>query len=211
MPNAVAHDVSTASHTAGNSSISQASFTWNHTGGGSARAVLIFVIEAPSATSVVTSVTYGGTAVPAISGASAADTATEPGRVTAYLLDNLGGLGKTGTQAVVVNRSNTTQRVWAVAITVTCPDPVIPVAITLRQENAQADANARAVDDGTRGANSLRAMACYSGASAAPGADTGSTSILANAFGAAYSGTAVRETTPGQGSRNVGVTGASDD
>src|SRR3990172_9146820 len=80
------------------------------------RGVVVFVANLVSAANIVTSVTYGGVTVPAVSGGAAADSAGEPGYCSTYFLGAgvpaLGG-------AVVVNRTNNTDELWAVAITVT--------------------------------------------------------------------------------------------
>src|ERR1041385_7609706 len=98
---AVAYSAHAWAHTQGGPwSTSQASFTWNHTPSGTPRGILIFTYSDDS-TNLVTSCTYGGVNVPAVSGGVASDTAGEKSTVAAWFL---GSGVPTGTQAVVVNR-----------------------------------------------------------------------------------------------------------
>src|SRR5688572_6905010 len=101
---AVAHIGASESHTATTGSVSEASFSWSHTPGGTASGVTVAVWTA-GATSEVTSVTYGGVNVPAVTGGEANDAAGEVGSVKIF---HLGGSASipTGNQTVVVNRNN---------------------------------------------------------------------------------------------------------
>jgi len=204
---AVAYDATSESHTGTTGSVSQASFTWNHTPVGTPRGVLIYVINSgPTSADNVTSVTYGGTAVPAVTGGAAVDTATEPGRAAAYFLGS--GI-PTGVQAVVVNRTNNTDVLYAVMATVTAAADTEVTGIVLQQENqTPVEAN---VTDGSPGTNSVRFGGAHNGGSANPVAGANSTNINGIQFAARGAGM-VRETVAGQGSRPVGFsTGAADD
>src|SRR3990170_4196981 len=81
------------------------------------RGVVVFVANLVSAANIVTSVTYGGVTVPAVSGGAAADSAGEPGYCSTYFLGAgvpaLGG-------AVVVNRTNNTDELRAARARTAC-------------------------------------------------------------------------------------------
>ena len=200
---AVAFDTSTESHTGTTGSASEASFSWSHTGGGSAQSAVVFVFSI-SSTDNGSSVTYGGTSMSAVSGGSASDTVTEPGTCKAYFLDACG----TGTKTVVVSRTNNATVMYAVAMTFTAGGPTEPTGVVLLQENGTY--TEQAVDDGSRGQNSVRVAGAYYGGASPPAAGSSSTteqSIDLTSFGCA----AVRENTAGQGSRNIGFSDGSDD
>lgn len=128
----VALDLSTESHTGTTGSTSEASFSWSHGASSNVKGVLIYVWNNANQNNV-TSVTYGGVDVPAVSGGEAVDSAGEPGRCTAYFLGDT--TVPVGTQTVVVNRTNNATVMAAVAITVTANGPtrVVPGSIVLTQ------------------------------------------------------------------------------
>jgi len=218
---AVAHDAATESHTSTTGHSGSASFTWDHTGGGSARSALVFVC-AISATNPITSVTYGGTTMTAVP-YTAIDSDTEPGAVKAYFLDNCG----TGTKAVVVNRSDSTP--WTTVMYAVCATQTAaratevynPGIITYGGSSSNTGASTSGTGtatltvasptDASPGSNSVRYAIRYVGA-ASPGDvyDGGSTllnSIDFTSYGIAF----VRETTAGQGARSLGFSTATDD
>jgi hypothetical protein len=208
---AVAYDAQSESHSGTTGATNVTSFNFTHTPVGTPRGVLIFVYHASDGAAnveTVTSVTYGGVAVPAVSGGAAADTITEPGRCTAYFLGS--GI-PTGAQSVVVNRtnSNTTVTLYAISITVTAnADTRIPAgSIVIEQENLTPVE--RNIDDGSPGSNSVRfAGAYYGGTTLTVGANSTSVNqiLLASAVCRA-----ARETTAGQGSRPIGFAPVADD
>lgn len=204
---AVAFDASSESHTGTTGSTSAASFSWTHTPVGAAKGVLVFVITAANA-SYISSVTYGGVTVPAVSGGQASDTSGEPGRCNAFFLGS--GVPQ-GAQSVVVNRTNNATVMYAVAVTVTCvgDTEVYTPGIVLVQNNGTVAE--QSVTDGTPGANSVRFAGGWFGHATIPTAGANSTLLQSIDFGA--NGAAVsRETTAGQGSRSVGLSsGTSDD
>lgn len=204
---AVALDASSESHTGTTGSTSAASFTWNHTIGASAKGVLVFVFNASAAADTATSVTIGGVTVPPCAAAGiATDTATEPGFVKAFFLGS--GLPAAGAQAVVVNRTNNTNVMYAIAITVTAAgNTAITNSVRLQEDGTLAE---QSVNDWTPGANSMRFAGLYSGLAAPPSAGASST-LLQSITLAANICAAVRETTAGQGARNVGFTSATSD
>jgi len=210
---AIAHDAASESHTGALGSISEASFSWSH--GGAAAGVdgvLIFVVNTLSTADNITSVTYGGVNVPAVTGGRAVDTVTEPMSCKAFFL------GATdipqGTQTVVVNRTNNTDEMYAVAITVTASvagkiGAVHEAGIILLEENGTLAE--QSVDDGTPGTDSVRYAGIASGLGAPPAAGASSTELQSIDFGVNVA-RVVRETTAGQGSRSVGFSsGTSDD
>jgi hypothetical protein len=217
---AVGFDVASESHTGTTGSASQASFTWNHAGGASARGALVFVFGVvTNALPPVTSVTYGGVAMTAIP-YTAIDTDTEPGSVRAYYLDNCG----TGTKAVVVNRTNNTHVMYAVCFTVTAASATeVYLAGVQTKSGSTAVATGASstgtgtgtlallsVTDGSPGTNSLRFMGRYQGTSNVTAAGTGSTAGPSIDFGL-YVIDTFYETTAGQGARNVGGATITDD
>lgn len=204
---AVAHVTSSQSHASGANSVSQASFNWTHTTTTNPQGVLVLVFQGVSATDAVTSVTYDGVTVPAVSGGRATDTATEPGSVAAYFLGS--SVPTTDNPTVVVNRTNNTTTMWAVCVTVTAAVNTEVVGTVLTQENGAVAE--QSVDDGSPGVDSVRyAGVYYGGATPAP-AGTNSTLLGTTNDAGAYGWTAVRETTAGQGARSVGCTQATSD
>ena len=206
---AIAFDTSSESHTGTAGSTNEASFSWSHPGSASAEGVLVFVFNLDSSTSITSSVTYGGVDMTAVSGGAAADTAGEIGRCAAWYLDD----PPTGTQTVQVNRTNNTNTMYAVAITVTAAagklTEVYEPGIVLVQEDGTVAV--QAVTDGSPGSNSTRFAGGMFGHQTMPIAGTGSTLIQSIDIGA-QGAVVVRETTAGQGSRNVGMSsGTSDD
>jgi hypothetical protein len=218
---AVGFDVASESHTGTTGSTSAASFTWNHAGGASARGALVFVFGVvTNALPPVTSVTYGGVTMTEIP-YSAIDTDTEPGSVKAFYLDNCG----TGTKAVVVNRTNNTHIMYAVCYTVTAAGatevylPGVKTRAGSAAEQTAANSSSTgtatsaglsSVTDGSPGTDSLRFMGRYQGTSSVSAAGSGSTAGPSIDFGL-YVIDTFRETTAGQGARNVGGAAISDD
>jgi hypothetical protein len=206
----VVHDATSESHLAATPSTSQASFTWNHGGHATlVKGVVVFVFQLNVSTNDVTSVTYGGTAMTAVTGGAAADTAGEQGRTTAYFL---GSSVPQGTQAVIVNRNNNANQMYAVAATVTAggDTAVHEAGIVLLQENQIV--SEQSVTDGSPGTNSVRYAGLFWGRTVDPTAGANSTE-LHNITMSSQVAWVVRETTAGQGSRSVGFStgGSSDD
>ena len=204
---AVAHSAASESHTGTTGSASQAAFTWTHTQTGTPQGVLIFIYTFNSTTALVQSVTYGGLGVSGIF-VGQTDTAGEPGRIDMYYT----GVANipSGNQTITVNRTNNTTVMYATAATVTASyqtEAYVPGVITLQNDQALVE---QSVSDGYPGSFSLRYAGVYSGLQTPPGAGASSTllnSIDIGNYGAAM----VRETTAGQGPRNVGFSGGSDD
>ena len=202
---AVAHSAASESHTGTTGSTNEASFSWTHTQSGTPQGVLVFVHTINNASNTVTSVTYGGLALTRVAGAVAIDTGGEPGRTDMFFLGS--GLG-TGNQTITVNRVNNGRLMYASAATVTAGADVNVTGIQIEEQNQAL--SPVAVDDGSSGINSLRYAATYSGRGSVPPAGTGSTTLTSIDFGARCA-SMVRETTAGQGARDVGFTAASDD
>ncbi len=204
---AVAFDATSESHTGTTGSVSEASFSWTHTPSGTPKGVLIFVIQNNSSTDKITSVTYGGTTVPAVTGGLAAAATAEPRLCKAFFLGS--GIS-TGAQTVVVNRTNDTTLLYAVAITVTAgadTEVYLPGIVLIQAVSALAE---QSVDDGTTGVNSVRFAAVSSALNAAPGGGANSTGVNVIDFGTEVA-QVVREVTAGQGSRSVGFSNATSD
>jgi hypothetical protein len=202
---AVAHSAASESHTGTTGSANQAAFSWTHTQTGTPQGVVVFVSTYASVASLVTSVTYGGTALTRVTGGLAQDGAGELGRLDTFFLGS--GLA-TGNQTITVNRTNNATVLYAAAATVTAAQATEVTGIVLLEGDGTL--TEQSVNDGSTGVNSLRYAGCYSGLNAPPTA--GASSTLLNSIDIGNYGSAlVRETTAGQGARNVGFSGATDD
>lgn len=203
---AVNNDVASESHVGTTGNTSAASFTWTHTPVGTPRGVLVYVYTI-SATKTVTGVTYGGVAMTEVAGGAAVDTANEPGRIDTFFLGS--GI-PTGAKAIVVSRTNNATIMYASAVTQTAATDTeiyLPGIVLLQNNGTFA---VQSVDDGGTGVNSIRYAAGYSGGASVLVAGTGSTVLNSIDFGA-YTVTTARETTAGQGARNVGFAYATSD
>lgn len=126
--------------TAGNQSV--ASFNWGHGSTASPRGVLVFTFVNANADDV-TSVTYGGVNVPAVSsGRANTANATAPGDCKAWFL---GSGVPSGNQTVVVNRNNNTNNIYACAITVTADADTQVIGVTT--DNADLVSGGAALDE----------------------------------------------------------------
>ena len=195
---AVAFDAESESHTGTTPSTSEASYTWNHAGHASlVKGVLVYCFtNAFSGNAVDTGVTYGGVAMTSVGNAS--DTTTEPGHTQAWFL---GSAIPQGTQAVVVTRTNNTVQSYSVCFTVTAGADTETFGLgVIQDDNVLGEV---AVNDGSPGTNSLRFYGLKSGLAAPPAAGANTTAGPSLDPGAQISAS-YRETTPGQGSRNVG-------
>jgi hypothetical protein len=177
------------------------------------------VFSIAQATGDDTSVTYGGASMTAVAH-TAADTDTEAAFIRVYFLDNVAS----GAQTVLVNRTNDATQMFGFAATVTAASAceVYASGVVTRGGSAtntgastsstgtQASGES-SVDDASPGTNSQRYGWWYTGATTPLAAGTNSTSLNTHDF-SAFGCTHVSETTPGQGSRSVGVaTGTTDD
>lgn len=195
------------------SQASVASFNIGTLGTG-ARCGIVFVCTHNSATDIITGVTWNSVSMTLLY--SATDTDTEPGRVEAYFLDNVSN----GT--ITVSRTNNATVTVGYAASISASSACEAYQTITRvssTQNTNADTSTTgtgssgevAVDDASPGTNSMRFAAYYSGAATPPAAGTNSTNLQvldSSAFGSRF----VRETTAGQGSRNVGAaTGTTDD
>lgn len=210
---AIGHDASSKSTI----STSAASFSWTHAGTANAKGIIVFVLSVAS-TAKDTSVTYNSVSMNLIG--SGVDTDTEPGFVRCYYLD----APSTGSQTVLVNRTNDATQVQGFAATVTAASATeVYTAGMITQGGSSQNTGANtsgtgtaasgeaSVDDGSPGTNSLRYAAYYTGAATPIAAGANSTSLQTEDY-TAFGWTFVRETTAGQGSRSVGVTtGTTDD
>jgi hypothetical protein len=217
---AISYDAGSESHTSTTGSTSEASFSWTHTPVGTPKGVLVFTFVNANADDA-TSVTYGGTNLTAVSGGRAVDTAGEPGDCKAWFL---GSSVPTGAQTITVNRTNNSNVMYAVGITITSSQnsDVHTAGIVLLQEDGSIAA--QSVTDGSSGTgNSVRFAAINCGADdfgttlpSSPAFNTlypdssNSTWIHGIDFGTRVCGV-VRETTAGTGARNVGFFGPTDD
>lgn len=205
---AVAHSAASESHTGTTGSTNQASFNWTHTQTGTPQGVVVFV-HATTSTNLVSSVTYGSVTLTAVSGGSAVDTAGEFCRTDVFFAGS--GL-PAGNQTITVNRTNTTNVMYATAATVTAgADTAIPTStiVLLEGDGTLAQQN---VNDTSPGQNSVRYAGLISGLNNVAATGANSTLLQSIDFGTTYTCLLVRETTAGQGSRPVGFSsGTTDD
>lgn len=202
------YDTVSESHTSTTGSVSVASFSWTHTPIGTARGVVVFVNTIGSA-DLSTSVTYGGVAMSRVANSTASDTATEPGTVTAWFL---GSSIPTGSQTVVVSRTNSATVVYANCITIVSLvdiDTTIVGSPVLLKENGTY--TEQSIDTGF--STALRLAAGYYGGSGVlpAGANSISTGASGQIDYGAYTFTTVVEAAKGSSSRNIGFSGGTDD
>lgn len=203
---AVAYLNNTASHAADAGSVSEASFTWNHAPGGTAKGVVVFVFQEGATSDACTGVTYGGVTLASL-GTIVADTASELGTVKAYFLG--ASVPTDNPAAVVISRTNDTTQMYAVCYTFSSAADCSTAGYATWAENQSF--GVQSIDDGSPGENSVRVMGMYYGDSSVRAAGTGSTAGASIDLGARVACT-FYETTPGQGSRDVGPeSSASDD
>jgi len=210
---AVAHDFASESHTGATGSASEASFTWEHDPVADPQGVTVFVINLVDDVFDATSVTYEGVDVPEVTACRAVDSAGEPGAVQVFHLGNSALIPDVGvgTATVVVNRNNNANELWAVCCTqLSGADTAIHEAGIVKLEGDGTLA-VQSVTDGSPGSDSVRYAGGHSGLAAFPPTGTGSTA-LHNFDTGNQTAAVVRETTAGQGSRNVGFSsGTSED
>ena len=196
------------------SQASVASFNIGTLGTG-AQCGVVFICTHNSATAVDTGVTWNGVAMTLIG--SATDTDTEPGVTRGYFLDGV----TNGT--ITVSRTNNATVCVGYAASISAAGACnISQWVTqggggtfnVNANSSEAGTTGSAeqpVDDGSPGTASMRFAAYYSGAATPPAAGASSTALQvldSSALGSRF----VRETTAGQGSRNVGsVSGTIDD
>lgn len=213
---AVAHETATESHTGVTGSASEASFDISVPFTASSKGLLVFtyVLNALNAPDDATSVTIdpagANTDVPAVSGGRAAVTVgNEDGDCKAWFLGS--GLPTT-TTTVRVNRTNNTDIMYAVAITVTAAGATEIFTSGIVLQTGVITVTEQSVDDGSPGTNSLRYAGMYGGHNsvAATPAGANSTALLDIDIGTQVA-LAVRETTAGQGSRSVGIAASAGD
>lgn len=194
------------SHTGTTGNTSSASFTWNHASAGTPKGVVVFVHQVVTVTSnLCTGVTYGGTAMTSL-GTYVTDAAGEPGSVQAYFL---GASVPTGTQAVVVSRTNNAVAMYASCMTFSAIGDTSTAGYT-SVGGDQTGWTGLTIDDGTLGQNSMRVCAIYTGAAAPLTAGSGTTAPTSIDFGA-YGISMYYQTTPTQGSYKVLVGTVTDD
>ena len=199
---------SAESHSGTTGSVSEVSFTFAVGQAGDApKGILVFVFQGVLDTDQITSVTYGGTSVPALSGANAYDTSTEKGRCKTFFLGvNVPSGAPSG--GVVVNRTNSTTTMYAVAY-------LLGGAANLRSFGTPYVLNNNAVmaqQSFAAGATTTQIFAAaYSGGVTVP---TGTNMTIGTGtylLYAAYAFFSGYETTPTTGTRTRGFICATDD
>lgn len=177
--------------------------TFTHTPVGTPKGVLVFIDHGTDSTDRITAVTYGGVAMTRVR--TAADTATEPGRVYLYFLGS--GI-PTGAQTVSITHDGGGTVKHAVSVTLTALGDT-QVRATTNLEGDQANPQAAFDPDGRMSAHYC---VVYSGA-AAPSSLTvlsGMTAVHDHDFGN-FASRVDRQTTPGTGAFTIGYTASSDD
>jgi hypothetical protein len=201
---AVAHDQHSESHTGATGHSGSGSFTWNHTPVGTPKGVVVFVHVVGAGFDYTTGVTYGGVAMTAVS-AAAIDGLNEQGSTKGYFLGS--GI-PTGTQAIVVTRTNNATVMYASAATLTAATDTELKGSVVSLANDRAGSEQTV---GSAGVQSLGYAGCYYGGGSPAGAGANSTLLTSIDFGA-FGCSMVRETGSGStGTKAVGFTGASDD
>ncbi len=199
---AVAFDATSGSGVLGDANLS---WSWTHTPTGTPQGVVAFTFKDVSASNI-TGVTYGGVAMTLIG--SAIDSAGEPGTCEVWFLGT--GL-PTGAQSIVatVSVGNANSHAGIAATVTALGNTSSTGVITEADDQVLTEEN---ITDGSPGSASLRFAGVFSGIST--GATIGANSTMLfqyTAVGGGRSFQACQETVPGQGSRPVGFTGASDD
>jgi hypothetical protein len=183
---------------------SVASYTVNlNTSGGLAAGLIFAVTFANSGNSIFTGATIGGTTAPKVTGSDASDTLGEPGHVEAYFLDNI---TQGASVAFVANRTNNTvvAGIWAICFSTAAAAEAFGV-ILIQGDSAYAE---QAVNDGSPGTNSMRAACGYYGGATPQPVGAATTIVGTTQDQTAFGANCGRETTAGQGARNVGFTQA---
>jgi hypothetical protein len=203
---AVSFLTASESHTGTTGNTSSASFTWSHASSGTPKGVVVFVHQVVTVTSdLCTGVTYGGVSMDPL-GTYVSDTTTEPGSTKAYFL---GSGVPTGTQNVVVSRTNNTVAMYATCQTFGADGDTTTAGYVTQGGDVSAWTGLD-VDDGSPGTNSMRVMGMYSGPATIPAAGTGTTRDQVIDFGN-YGCSLYRQTTASQGSFKVACASLSDD
>jgi hypothetical protein len=219
-----------ANSAAANFSQNVASFNWSHAGG-TPEGVIVFTFTYAELMDLegnnISSVTYGGTSLTAVTSGEAELDSGQSQSGNGYNCKAwfLGSGIATGTQTVVVNRTNNTKKIWAVAITVNSSQnsATHDAGIVLLQGDGTI--SEQSVTDGSSGTgNSLRvagiiALNTYFGTvlDDPPAFDTlypGANSTYRHGIGGfnSFGGTCamvVTETATGTGPRNIGFVGDS--
>jgi hypothetical protein len=195
---AIAHDASSVS----GSSVSQSSFQWTHTPSGTSAGVWVAVFNLSSSTDTATSVSYGESNVPAVSGGRAVDLATEPGSCKLFFLGS--GI-PTGAQTVTITRTFNADLMYAVACTQTSAGVIATEVVGIQLLQDDGTVAEQSVIDGNPGTSSLRYAAGYFGHDTLPTAGANSTETGMQSLDAGGNGfVTVRESSGGQGARDIG-------
>lgn len=167
--------------------------------------MLVFVLRVDDDADAITGVTYGGTAMTAVTGGLAVDSSGEQGNCKAYFL---GSSVPTGAKTVAVTATAGTEHMaWAVTVT-SVGDTDVTGVVLLQGDGTLAE---QSVNDGSPGSPSLRYAAGFTGLSSPPSVGANST-LLENVDQGTLGVVLCRETNAGQGSRSVGFSsGTTDD
>jgi hypothetical protein len=160
----------------------------------------VFTFVNGSSSDLASSVTYDGVGLTAVTSGRAVDTAGELGDCKAWFL---GSGVNDGSVTVRVNRTNNSVEMYAIAVTVDAGVDTDDQGVVVVEENGTWVE--QSVDDGSPGSSSQRYAATFAGRANIPATGTNSTTLTGIDFGSTTA-SAVRETTPGQGSRLVGYT-----
>ena len=198
----VTHLAASESHLEFSGSFNEPSFTWEHSPGGTARGVTVFVWTSGSdGATLATGVTYEGVAVPAVEGGEAIRSSGEAGNMKAF---HLGSTIPAATPAtVVVSRVDSAVVMWACCVTQAAGDDTEVYSPGIVLYTGGADTAEASVHDGNPGENSLRYAGGHFGYSDPPPASANSIALHDFDFGS-MTAAIVRELVPGQGARPVG-------
>lgn len=206
---AIAYANSSESHTGTAGSASQASFSWTHTPTGTPQGVLVAVMQNGSATNYIANVQYGSLNVPAVTGATANDSAGETGYTQVFFLGNN---VPSGSQTITVNRTNNNTELYAAALTVTASNRPAVYEAGIQTDAGDGTLAQKSVTDGQASGtnNSLRVAALFSGLDAVAAAGANTTIAQSIDFGTKTAALAY-ETAVGIGARNIGFANNSTD
>lgn len=201
--------VSRAHSSASAGSENEDSFSWSYDPESTPRGVSV-IVTSNSASDQATGVTYGGVAMTKI--VEANDTGVdEPMSASLWFL---GSSVPSGEQTIVVSRNNNGTRMGGFAAAVTADadtEVYVPGVVLLEEDGSVSEQN---VDDGqVSGPDSLRYVGGIAGHGSPPPVGANTTGLTSYQWQSPNQGARIaRETTPGVGSRPVGLTtGTSDD
>jgi len=204
----VSHGSTRESHTGTTGSASEASFTIASFDWGTPEGGFVCTFQLAAGAHIATAVDWGGIAGTAVATGLATTTAgDEDGSTQLWSFPSI----PSGTSTITITRTNNATVLYAIAHSDEASSAASVYEPGIVLASGQISHGEDAVDDGSPGTDSARHTCNYSGIGAVPSAGANSTTTLSIDFGA-ITAAVYMETTPGQGSRNVGpASGTTDD